>query len=109
LKSATIAGAVAAWQLYFCSCFGTAHFHLRPFRGGRRFYGTVPGHILEKQILKPGRITQRYCLAFLQRLFQMIIEIATVIFLIQIVSLISRLIERRRDVFHYVSRPDRRW
>jgi hypothetical protein len=39
----------------------------------------------------------------------MIIEIATVIFLIQIVSMISRLIERRRDVFHYVSRRDHRW
>jgi hypothetical protein len=39
----------------------------------------------------------------------MIIEVATVIFLIQIVSVISRLIERRRDVFHYVSKPDSRW
>jgi hypothetical protein len=89
-------------------CFGTAHFHLRPFRGGRRFYVTAPGHILEKQIFKPGRITQQYRLAFLQRLFQMIIEVATVIFLIQIASLISRLIGRQRDVFHYVSRPDTR-
>jgi hypothetical protein len=38
----------------------------------------------------------------------MIIEIATVIFLIQIVSLISRLIGRRRDVLYYVSKPDPR-
>jgi hypothetical protein len=35
----------------------------------------------------------------------MIIEVATVIFLIQIVSLISRLIGRRRDVLYYVSKP----
>ena len=34
----------------------------------------------------------------------MIIEIGTALFLILFVSMISRLIERRRDVFHYVSR-----
>jgi len=53
------ADAVAAWQLHFCSCFGTAHSYLRPFRAGRRFWVTTPGNILEKQILKPGRITHR--------------------------------------------------
>jgi hypothetical protein len=46
---------------------------------------------------------------FLQRLFQMIIEISAALFLILFVSMISRLIERRRDVFHYVSRPEPRW
>jgi hypothetical protein len=46
---------------------------------------------------------------FLQRLFQMIIEIAAALFLILFASMISRLIERRRDVFHYVSKPDPRW
>jgi hypothetical protein len=51
--------AVAVWQLCFSSCFGTADFHLRLFRAGPRFYVTAPGHILEKQILKPGRITHR--------------------------------------------------
>ena len=39
----------------------------------------------------------------------MIIEIATALFLIVFVTMISRLIERRRDVFHYVSKPDPRW
>ena len=37
----------------------------------------------------------------------MIIEITTALFLIQGVSMLSRLIERRRDVLHYVSKPDR--
>lgn len=46
---------------------------------------------------------------FLAEAFQMIIEIATAIFLILIVGMISRLIGRRRDVFHYVSKPDPRW
>jgi hypothetical protein len=35
----------------------------------------------------------------------MIIEIGSALFLILFVSMISRLIERRRDVFHYVSKP----
>jgi hypothetical protein len=39
----------------------------------------------------------------------MIIEISAALFLILFVSMISRLIERRRDVFHYVSRSDPRW
>ena len=39
----------------------------------------------------------------------MIIEITTAIFLILIVSMISRRIQRRRDVLNYVSRPNPRW
>jgi hypothetical protein len=35
----------------------------------------------------------------------MIIEITTVIFLIQGANILSRLIERRRDVFYYLSKP----
>ena len=35
----------------------------------------------------------------------MIIEITTALFLIQGVSMLSRLIERRRDVFYYLSKP----
>jgi len=38
----------------------------------------------------------------------MIIEITIALSLILIVSMISRLIGRRRDVFYYVSRPDPR-
>jgi hypothetical protein len=45
---------------------------------------------------------------FLQRRFQMIIEVATVLFFIQIVSVISRAVGRRRDVLYYVSKPDSR-
>lgn len=36
----------------------------------------------------------------------MIIEVATVILVIQGVTVLSRLIERRRDVLYYVSKPD---
>jgi len=39
----------------------------------------------------------------------MIIEITTVLFLVQGASLLSRLIERRNDVLYYVSKPDQRW
>jgi hypothetical protein len=35
----------------------------------------------------------------------MIIEIATAIFLIQGANILSRLIERGRDVFYYLSKP----
>ena len=38
----------------------------------------------------------------------MIIEITTVLFLVQGVSMLSRLIESRRDVLYYVSKPDPR-
>ena len=38
----------------------------------------------------------------------MILEILTIFLLIQCVNMLSRLIERRRDVFFYVSRPDPR-
>jgi hypothetical protein len=38
----------------------------------------------------------------------MIIEITTVLFLVQGVSMLSRLIERERDVLYYVSEPDPR-
>jgi hypothetical protein len=39
----------------------------------------------------------------------MIIEIIAILSLIQCVNVLSRLIERRRDVFYYVSRPEPRW
>jgi hypothetical protein len=39
----------------------------------------------------------------------MIIEITTVLFLVQGVSIFSRLIGRRRDVLYYASKLDPRW
>jgi hypothetical protein len=39
----------------------------------------------------------------------MIFEIITAIFLIQGASVLSELIERRRDVLYYVSKPDLRY
>ena len=39
----------------------------------------------------------------------MIVEILVALFLIFFASIVSRLIARRRDVFHYVSRPDAGW
>lgn len=38
----------------------------------------------------------------------MILEILTIFLLIQCVNMLSRLIQRRRDVFFYVSKPDPR-
>jgi hypothetical protein len=37
----------------------------------------------------------------------MILEILAMFLLLQCVNMISRLIGRRRDVLHYVSKPDR--
>jgi len=39
----------------------------------------------------------------------MLVEIITAVVLIQGCSILSQLIERRRDVFYYVSKPDPRW
>jgi hypothetical protein len=39
----------------------------------------------------------------------MLVEIITAVVLIQGLGLLSQLIERRRDVFYYVSKPDPRW
>jgi hypothetical protein len=39
----------------------------------------------------------------------MIIEITTALFLVQGVSILARLIESRRDVLYYVSKPDPGW
>jgi hypothetical protein len=39
----------------------------------------------------------------------MIIEITTVLFLVQGVSILSRLIGRRRDVLYYALKLDPRW
>jgi len=36
----------------------------------------------------------------------MVLEIITVLFLIQLTNMISRLIGRRYDVLYYVSKPD---
>jgi hypothetical protein len=38
----------------------------------------------------------------------MLVEIITAVVLIQGLGLLSQLIERRRDVFYYVSKPDLR-
>jgi hypothetical protein len=38
----------------------------------------------------------------------MILEILTIFLLIQCVNMLSRLIQRRRDVFFYISKPDPR-
>jgi len=38
----------------------------------------------------------------------MILEIIMVFCLVQCANLLSRLFERRRDVFYYISRPDPR-
>ena len=39
----------------------------------------------------------------------MTIELVTSLFLIQCANMVSRLIERRRDVLYYVSRSDSRY
>jgi hypothetical protein len=39
----------------------------------------------------------------------MIIEITTVLFLIQGVSILARVVGRRGDVLYYVSNPNPRW
>jgi hypothetical protein len=67
------------------------------------------GCILYQQIFEPGAPQSENACGFLRRLFQMILEIISALFLIQGVSILSRLIGHRRDVLYYVSRPDPRW
>jgi|SRR6516225_3015916 hypothetical protein len=62
---------------------------------------------LKEQILGPGEPQIKNDLRFLSRVL-MTIELVTSLFLIQCANMISRLIERRRDVLHYVSRSDPR-
>jgi hypothetical protein len=69
---------------------------------------TGAGYILELiQFSNPGRRVN--ACGFLRRFFEMILEIFTAIFLIQGCSILSELIERRRDVLYFASKPDPRW
>jgi hypothetical protein len=69
---------------------------------------TGAGYILESySIFEPGSQSENAC-GFLRRLFEMLVEIITAAVLIQGGSILSQLIERRRDVLYYVSRPDPR-
>jgi hypothetical protein len=55
------------------------------------------------RIFEPGAPQSENACGFLRRHFEMIIEITTVLFLIEGVSILSRAIERRGDVLYYVS------
>jgi hypothetical protein len=63
---------------------------------------------LSYSIFEPGPQSENAC-GFLRRLFEILVEIITAVVLIQGLGLLSQLIERRRDVFYYVSKPDPRW
>ena len=65
-------------------------------------------HFRVYSIFEPGPQSENAC-GFLQGLFEMLVEIITAVVLIQGCSILSQLIERRRDVLYYVSRPDPRW
>ena len=101
--------AVAPSQLNVCSCFEAAHFNLRSIRAGLDFTSPGGGCILETANFRTRRTAERQCLRLFAEAFEMIIEITTVLFLVQGASLLSRLIERRNDVLYYVSKPDQRW
>jgi hypothetical protein len=98
---------VAAQQQTFCSCFGTSHFNLRLIRHGLNFAHRGWVHFRAYSIFEPGPQRANAC-GFLRRCFEMILEIFTAIFLIQGCSILSELIERRRDVLYFVSKSDPR-
>ena len=55
---------VAPLQLNFCSCFGTAHFNLRPFRGGFNFAHRAGVHFINTKFLNPVRRRAKMPAAF---------------------------------------------
>jgi hypothetical protein len=102
------AGSVAPLQLDFSSWYGAVHFNLRPVRAGLDFPSPGWGTFYKRQIFEPGAPQIENACGFFRRHFEMIVEITTVIFLIQGVSILSRVIGRRGDVLYYVSNPNPR-
>jgi hypothetical protein len=92
---------VASWQLKFCSCFGTVHFNFAPL--------ALALDLARRVCILAGAPQSENACGFLRRFFEMILEIFTVLFLVQSVSILSRLVGHRRDVLYYVSKPDLRW
>jgi hypothetical protein len=78
-------------------------------RAGLRFSFTGLGYILLTSNFRTRCAAERECLRLFAEAFEMIVEITTVLFLIQGVSILSRVIGRRGDVLYYVSEPDPRW
>jgi hypothetical protein len=66
------------------------------------------GTFYKHQIFEPGAPQSENACGFLRRHFEMIVEITTVLFLIQGISALSRVIGRRGDVLYYVSEPEPR-
>jgi hypothetical protein len=90
----------------FVPASGTDHFNLRAIQAGPRFYPTGLGYILETANFRTRWPQSENACGFLRSLFEMFVEITTVLFLVQGISMLSRLIESRRDVLYYVSKPD---
>jgi hypothetical protein len=67
------------------------------------------GTFYKHHIFEPGAPQSENACGFLRRHFEMLVEITTVLVLIQGVSILSRVIGRRGDVLYYVSEPDPRW
>jgi hypothetical protein len=64
------------------------------------------GAFYKQSIFEPGQPQSENACGFLRRLFEMIFEITAVLFLVQGVSVLSRLIGRRREVlYQFQSRP----
>jgi hypothetical protein len=66
-------------------------------------------HFINSKFSNPAGRQSENAYGFLRRLFEMIFEIITVLFLVLGVRILSRLIGRRGDVLYYVSKPDPRW
>jgi hypothetical protein len=99
---------VATQQHELCFCIGTALLYLRPSKRALNFFHWGWVGFLRHSIFEPGKPQRVNACGFLRRCFEMIFEIITAIFLVQGCSILSQLIERRRDVLYYVSKPDPR-
>jgi len=84
------------------------HFSLRSPPTNFRFRITGLHRISEtEEFLSPVKRRSTSVCGHLQRIFEMMIEVITILFAIQCVSAILRLIERQRDVLSHVSKSDR--
>jgi hypothetical protein len=94
LRGLQASGDVVGIALNFCSCTGIAHF-CTDVRGESVLDFAKPskGMLQDTEFSNP-------------EFFEMIIEFLGGLFMIQLVSILSRLIRRRRDVFYYISMSD---
>ena|ERR1700722_15740679 len=98
---------VASQQQKLCSFFGTTYFDLRRAQPSVSSITGLGCLFINTQFSHPEAAVRKCLRLFCGGFLKMIVEVTTVLFLIQGVRVVSRLIETRRDVFYYVEARQR--